>query len=71
MIDRRSVSSDTGTRRKQSGKELIHHWNRLSSKGVQRGVFDHHDRELRGEILAALHDGGFGQSRRQRKPVAV
>jgi hypothetical protein len=29
---------------KQSGQELIHHWNRLQSQHIQRATFDGHYR---------------------------
>jgi hypothetical protein len=57
MIDRGGVSAEIGTRLRESGQELIHHWNRLKSKNIQRATFDHYNRKLRGEILDAFHDG--------------
>lgn len=59
MIDRGGVAAEIGTRLKESGQELIHHWNRLKSKSIQRATFDHYYRKLRGEILDALHDGAL------------
>ena len=57
MIDRGSVSVDIGTRLKESGQELIHHWNRLKLNQIQRATFDKHYRRLRAAILDALDDG--------------
>jgi len=57
MIDRGGVSANIGTRLKESGQELIHHWNRLRSKTIQRATVDKHPRRLQGEIVDALHDG--------------
>ncbi len=59
MIDRGGCSADVGTVLKQSGRELIHHWNRLQSRQIQRATFDGHYRRLRSEILDALHDGSL------------
>ena len=59
MIDRGSVSVDSGTRLKESGQELIHHWNRLKLNQIQRATFDKHYRRLREAILDALYDGSL------------
>jgi hypothetical protein len=59
MIDRGGVSAEIGTRLKESGQELIHNWNRLKSKNIQRATFDHYNHKLRGEILEAIHDGAL------------
>ncbi len=59
MIDRGAVAAEISTRLKEFGQELIHHWNRLKSKSIQRATFDHYYRRLRGEILDALHDGAL------------
>jgi hypothetical protein len=40
MIERGSVSVDIGTPLKESGQELIQHWNRLKLKQIQRATFD-------------------------------
>lgn len=59
MIDRGGVSADVGTRLKESGQKLIHHWNRLKSQRIQRATFDGYYRQLRSGILDALHDGAL------------
>jgi transposase len=41
MIDRGGVSAEIGTRLREYGQELIHHWNRLKSKNIF--VFVHHE----------------------------
>jgi transposase len=57
MIDRGAASAGIGTRLKDGGQELIHHWNRLRSGEIRRGTFDAHFRRLRAEILDALCEG--------------
>ncbi|WP_397569243.1 IS66 family transposase [Schlesneria sp. T3-172] len=57
MIDRGGTAADAGTRLKDAGQELIHHWNRLRSRQIQRTTFDGHYRRLRSAILDALLDG--------------
>jgi transposase len=58
-IDSGGFSAEIGTRLKESGQELIHHWNRLRLKSIQRVSFDQHYRKLQGEILDALLDGSI------------
>lgn len=57
MIDRGGTAADAGTRLKESGQELIHHWNRLRLRQVKRATFDGHYRRLRSALLDALLDG--------------
>ena len=57
MIDRGGASEPVGRRLKESGQELIHHWNRLRDEQIMRPTFDTHYRRLRNEIVNALTDG--------------
>jgi len=57
MIDRGGEAERIGQRLKDTGRELIHHWNRLRREEIVRTTFDGHYRRLRHEILDALNDG--------------
>ena len=57
MIDRGGESAAIGRRLKESGQELIHHWNRLRGEQIVRTTFDTHYRRLRNGIVNALADG--------------
>jgi transposase len=57
MIDRGGVSESIGRRLKESGQELIHHWNRFGDEDIVRPTFDTHYRRLRNDIVNALDDG--------------
>lgn len=57
MIDRGAGAAVIGTRLKDAGQQLIHHWNRLQSRQIRRATFDGYYRRLQSEILDALHDG--------------
>lgn len=59
MIDRGGISAAVGTRLKESGQELIHHWHRQQSQQIQRPTFAGHFRRLRSEILDALDNGAL------------
>ena len=57
MIDRGGLSAVIGSRLKESGRELIHHWNRLRDGKIVRSTFDKNYRRLRREIVIAWDDG--------------
>ena len=64
MIERGGESEVIGRRLKESGRELIHHWNRLRDGKIVRSTFDTNYRRLRNEIVIALDDGTAETCRR-------
>lgn len=59
MVDRGGASEPIGTRLLQSGREMIHHWNRWKRNVTTRQTFDTHLRRLKGEILDGLLEGSM------------
>ena len=59
MVDRGGASEPIGTRLLQSGREMIHHWNRCKRNFTKRQTFDTHLRRLKGEILDGLLEGSM------------
>ena len=59
MVDRGGASEPIGARLLQSGREMIHHWNRCKRNVTKRQTFDKHLRRLKGEILDGLLDGSL------------
>jgi transposase len=57
MTERGGDSAVIGRGLKESGRELIHHWNRLQRNEIVRSTFDRNYRRLRDDIVEALLDG--------------